>query len=39
MALRAGVDLLEAGTPLILAEGLHWVLKLRERFGVPSLQI
>ena len=25
MALRAGVDWLEAGTPLILAEGLHWL--------------
>ncbi|QEC51152.1 3-hexulose-6-phosphate synthase/6-phospho-3-hexuloisomerase [Anseongella ginsenosidimutans] len=32
MALRAGVDWLEAGTPLILAEGLHGVKKLRERF-------
>jgi 3-hexulose-6-phosphate synthase/6-phospho-3-hexuloisomerase len=36
MALRAGVDWLEAGTPLILAEGLHGVKKLREAFpGVP----
>lgn len=36
MALRAGVDWLEAGTPLILAEGLHGVRKLRESFpGVP----
>src|SRR5450755_2963611 len=36
MAMRAGVDWLEAGTPLILAEGLHGVKKLRERFpGVP----
>jgi 3-hexulose-6-phosphate synthase/6-phospho-3-hexuloisomerase len=36
MALRAGVDWLEAGTPLILAEGLHGVRKLRENFpGVP----
>ncbi|WP_020599854.1 orotidine 5'-phosphate decarboxylase / HUMPS family protein [Spirosoma panaciterrae] len=36
MALRAGVDWLEAGTPLILAEGLHGVRKLREAFpGVP----
>src|SRR3954452_5382072 len=32
MALRAGVDWLEAGTPLILAEGLHGVRKLRETF-------
>jgi len=36
MALRAGVDWLEAGTPLILAEGLHGVRALRGRFpGVP----
>lgn len=36
MALRAGVDWLEAGTPLILAEGLHGVKRLRETFpGVP----
>src|SRR6476620_964798 len=32
MALRAGVDWLEAVTPLILAEGLHGVKKLREAF-------
>jgi 3-hexulose-6-phosphate synthase/6-phospho-3-hexuloisomerase len=32
MALRAGVDWLEAGTPLILAEGLHGVRKLRQSF-------
>ena len=32
MALRAGDDWLEAGTPLILAEGLHGVRALRERF-------
>ena len=32
MALRAGVDWLEAGTPLILAEGLHGVRKMREAF-------
>ncbi len=32
MALRAGVDWLEAGTPFILAEGLHGVKKLREAF-------
>jgi 3-hexulose-6-phosphate synthase len=36
IAIRAGVDWLEAGTPLILAEGLHCVQKLREAFpGVP----
>src|SRR5688500_6581356 len=36
MAMRAGVDWLEAGTPLILAEGLHGGKKLREAFpGVP----
>lgn len=36
MAMLAGVDWLEAGTPLILAEGLHGVRKLREAFpGVP----
>jgi len=32
MAVRAGVDWLEAGTPLILAEGLHGVRALREKF-------
>lgn len=32
MALRAGVDWLEAGTPLILAEGLRSVRVLRESF-------
>lgn len=32
MALRAGVDWLEAGTPLLLAEGLHGVRRLREAF-------
>lgn len=31
-AVRAGVDWLEAGTPLILAEGLHCVRKLRDTF-------
>lgn len=36
LALKAGVDWLEAGTPLILAEGLHGVRKLREAFpGIP----
>ena len=32
LARRAGVDWLEAGTPLILAEGLHGVRQLREAF-------
>ena len=36
LAIRAGVDWLEAGTPLILAEGLHGVRALRKAFpGVP----
>ena len=35
-AVRAGVDWLEAGTPLILAEGLRSVRSMREAFpGVP----
>lgn len=32
LAMRAGVDWLEAGTPLILAEGLHGVRSLRAAF-------
>ena len=32
IALRAGVDWLEAGTPFILADGEHGVRALRERF-------
>ena len=32
MALRAGVDWLEVGTPLILAHGMHGVKALRERW-------
>lgn len=36
LAMRAGVDWLEAGTPLILAQGLRAVKELRARFpGVP----
>ncbi len=36
MAMRAGVDWIEAGTPLILAEGLHGVRTLRSEFpNVP----
>src|SRR6476619_2158386 len=31
MALRAGVDWLEAGTPLIIAEGMNGVRAVRER--------
>ncbi|HMB64687.1 MAG TPA: orotidine 5'-phosphate decarboxylase / HUMPS family protein [Eudoraea sp.] len=37
LALRAGVDWLEAGTPLLLAEGLHGVRKLRAAF--PEIPI
>jgi 3-hexulose-6-phosphate synthase len=33
MAMRAGVDWLEAGTPLIIAHGMHGVRALRQRFG------
>jgi len=32
MALRAGVDWLEVGTPLIIAEGMHGVRTLRARW-------
>lgn len=32
IAIEAGVDWIEAGTPLLLAEGLHAVRKLRDRF-------
>jgi len=32
MAMRAGVDWLEAGTPLIIAEGMHGVRALRKQF-------
>lgn len=32
VAVRAGVDWLEAGTPLILGEGLHAVKGLKQRF-------
>jgi 3-hexulose-6-phosphate synthase len=36
MALRAGVDWLEAGTPLIIAEGMNGVRALRSAYpGVP----
>src|SRR6201996_404821 len=32
LAIRAGVDWLEAGTPLIIAEGMNGVRALREAF-------
>jgi len=32
MAIRAGIDWLEAGTPLIIAEGMRGVRELRARF-------
>ena len=36
LAMQAGVDWLEVGTPLIIAEGMHGVRALRERYpGVP----
>jgi 3-hexulose-6-phosphate synthase len=37
MALRAGVDWLEAGTPLIIAEGMHGVRALRQHFPTTPL--
>ena len=38
MARRAGVDWLEAGTPLIIAEGMNGVRALRAEFG-PDVPI
>jgi 3-hexulose-6-phosphate synthase/6-phospho-3-hexuloisomerase len=36
VAMRSGVDWLEAGTPLIIAEGMHGVRALRAEFpGIP----
>jgi 3-hexulose-6-phosphate synthase len=36
LAIRAGVDWLEAGTPLIVSEGVHSIRALRSEFpGVP----
>lgn len=36
IAIQAGVDWLEAGTPLIIAEGMHGVRALRSEFpGIP----
>jgi len=37
MALRAGVDWLEAGTPLIIAHGMLGVRRLRERFPTTPI--
>lgn len=37
MAIRAGVDWLEAGTPLIIAEGMNGVRELRSRF--PAIPV
>jgi 3-hexulose-6-phosphate synthase len=37
MALGAGVDWLEAGTPLIIAEGMNGVRALRERFPTTPI--
>lgn len=37
MALRAGVDWLEVGTPLIIAEGMNGVRALRERYPETPL--
>lgn len=37
LALRAGVDWLEAGTPLIIAEGMHGVRALRAEFPTTPI--
>jgi 3-hexulose-6-phosphate synthase len=37
MALRCGVDWLEAGTPLIIAEGMHGVRALRQAFPTTPI--
>ncbi len=37
MALRAGVDWLEVGTPLIIAEGMNGVRALRQRFPATPI--
>jgi 3-hexulose-6-phosphate synthase len=37
MALRAGVDWLEAGTPLIIAEGMNGVRALRKEFPTTPI--
>src|SRR3546814_14965724 len=38
-ALQAGVDWLEVGTPLVLAEGLHGVRRLRAEFQDTPLVV
>jgi 3-hexulose-6-phosphate synthase len=37
LALRAGVDWLEAGTPLIIAEGMHGVRALSQKFPTTPI--
>src|SRR5882757_7107769 len=37
LAIRAGVDWLEAGTPLIIAEGMNGVRALREAFPISPI--
>ena len=39
MAVRAGIDWIEAGTPLVIAEGMHGVRALRERFPDKPLVV
>src|SRR5690606_17544962 len=39
VALEAGVDWLEVGTPLVLAEGLHGVRRLRSEFPKTPLVV
>lgn len=39
IALQAGVDWLEVGTPLVLAEGLHGVRRLRREFPDTPLVV
>ena len=39
LALQAGVDWLEVGTPLVLAEGLHGVRRLRREFPDTPLVV
>lgn len=39
MGLRAGIDWLEVGTPLVIAEGMHGVRALRSRFPETPLVV